>query len=222
MSFIHDELTSPEETTLRESFHPDLASSFHDHIHNMPGSMDPFPHDVDEDGSHLEVDPTGMVIFATLIKRLCASSELDAFDTKITITHPAHASFTFSVAEIYYRIQGAVGSASENSIGREEQASGASRKVSISGLTVSARDLRPPFPFRILLTPSPASPISPTRSSRFPASPLSPHRSHSTSAASSPTLDEDAVLNISQSLANLQLQLAPDAPEPPSSKMSDM
>jgi autophagy-related protein 2 len=206
MSFIHDELTPPEETTLRESFHPDLLSSFHEHIHDMPGSMDPFPHDVDEEGSHPEVDPTGIVIFATLIKRLCASSELDAFDTEITITNPAHASFTFSVAEIRYRIQGAVGGAFENNIGTEAQASEASRKVSISGLTVSSRDLRPPFPFQILLTPSPASSPSPTRSSRFPASPL----------------DEDAVLNISQSLANLQLQLAPDAPEPSSSKMNDM
>ena len=221
-SFIHDELTAREETTLRESFHPDLTSSFHDYIHNMPGSMDPFGHDTDEDEIHPEVDSIGMLIFATLIKRLLANSELDAFDTKITITYPAHASFTFSVAEIRYRIHGPIGGASENGQKVEEQTSGTSRKISISGLTVSARDLRPPLPSRILLTPSPASSVSPNRSPGFPACPLSPHRSPSTPATSSLPLDEDSVIIISQSLANLQLQLAPEAPLPSSSITNDM
>jgi autophagy-related protein 2 len=216
-AFFRDKLASWEETALRESVHPDLASSVDDRMHSMPGSMDPFLHTTDNDEFHSDIDPAGVLIFASLIKRLLASCELDAVDTKITFTYPAHASFTLSLAEIRHRIEGASGDVSES--GREEkitQTLEESRKILISGCTVSARDLRPSSPK--LIDPSPASPISSNSSPRFPAGSLSPHRSQSASATSSPPLlDEDPQISISQSLATLQLKLTPDPYLPPGS-----
>jgi autophagy-related protein 2 len=212
-SFIHNELTDHEETTLRGFFNSDSASSFRDYTDRVPGIVDPFLHPTDNQGNVPEGDPAGMVIFATLVKRLLANSELDAIDTKVTIIHPAHASFTFSIAEIRYRINGAAGKASGGDKAESEQTSGETRNISILGLTVSARDL---LPSPMLLTPSLAP--SPDGSSRFPFGPLSPHWPSSVSAVSSASpLNEDLEIAVSESLANLQLQLTPDAPSPSSS-----
>ena len=87
-SFIHDELTPREEATLRESFHPDLASSFYDHAQNVPGSIDPFLRGAEDEEFHSDADPAGVSMFATLIERLLARFEFDAVDTKITLIQP--------------------------------------------------------------------------------------------------------------------------------------
>ena len=217
-TFIHDELTPREEASLRESFHPDLAR---DHGRNVPGSMDPFLHAVDDEEIHLDVDPAGVSMFATLIERLLARFEFDAVDVKITITHPEHASFTFSIAEVCYGTEDISSqSPATQARGAEEieQTSGESRKVSISGLKVTARDLRPPtLPSPISLPTSMVSSVSPNAASRIPRS---SHRSPLASpSSSSSSLDEDTQLLMSQSLAYLPPRPA-SIPSSPSSSMT--
>jgi autophagy-related protein 2 len=215
-TFIHDELTPREEATLRESFHPDLA---YDHSRNVPGSMDPFLRATDDEEFHSDVDPAGVSMFATLIERLLARFEFEAVDTKITIIHPKHACFTFSIAEARYGTEDSQGADSSAGVAEEiERTFGETRRVSISGLSLTARDLRPPtLPSPTSLTPSTASPVSPKVSSPFAAGSWSSHRSPSSSpASSSSSLDEDTQLLMSQSLAFL-----PPRPQPsPSSSMT--
>lgn len=205
-TFIHDELTPREEATLRESFHPDLA---YDHSRIIPGSMDPFLHATDDEEFHSDVDPDGVSIFATLIERLLARFEFDAVDTKITIIHPEHASFVFSIAEVRYGTEDFDGQGHEShdtgAESTEKTSGGETRRISISGLTLTARDLRPPtLPSPTSLTPSTASPTSPKVSSRLPGGSQLSHRSPSVSpTSSSSSLDEDTQLLMSQSLAYL-------------------
>lgn len=218
-TFIHDELTPHE---LRESFDPDLA---YDHSRNVPGSMDPFLHMTGDEEFHSDVDPAGISVFATLIERLLARFEFDAVDTKITIIHPKHASFTFSVTEVRYGTED-LGLKGPDNRGAEkiEQTSGETRTVSISGLTLSARDLRPPvLPSPTALTPSTASPVSPKISSRLPFESRSSHRSPSASpTSSSSSLDEDTQMLMSQSLAFLPPRTPLVASSSSSSMMSSM
>lgn len=243
-SFIHDELSPREEATLRESFHPDLAASLYDPSRNVPGSMDPFLHASDDEEFRSDTDPAGVSIFATLIERLLARFEFDAKDTKITLVHPGHASFTFSVAEIRYGTEGF--GESPDSVEKNEvaQTSGEIRKISIAGLKLTARNLRSsPAISSEPLTPSTASPVSPTTPSRslmysqsaflsLPGSPMSPTIPHHSSmgpgssyhspqgspASSSSSMDEDTTMFMSQSLA----ELPPRAASPAGSVTSSM
>ncbi|RDX56759.1 hypothetical protein OH76DRAFT_1395891 [Lentinus brumalis] len=148
-TFIHEELTPNEEATLRESMHPDhgvsQSSVFED---NVPGGLDPF---ISEEDVHFnEADPPGVSIFATLIERLLARFEFDATDTKITIVNPQQASFTVIVPHLRYETvspdsapRAADTSAPASSDARPV---GETRKVTITGVTVTTRCLRPLSP----------------------------------------------------------------------------
>lgn len=229
-SFLHDELTPREEATLRESFHPDLASSLHDHTHTIPGSMDPFLRATADEEFHTDMDPAGVSIFATLIERLLARFEFDAVDTKITLIHPDHASFTVYIAEVRYGTENVEGDSGSDkrqggAQGSEglEQTSGETRKASISGFSVSVRDLHPlVLPSPICLTPSTASPVSPSVWSHPPHGILSPRPPSTSSASSSSSLDEDTQMLMSQSLAYLPPRAIPVAPSPLNSMTSSM
>ena len=165
-TFIHEELTPNEEATLRESMHPDhgvsQSSVFED---NVPGGLDPF---ISEEEVHFnEADPPGVSIFATLIERLLARFQFEATDTRITIVNPQHASFTLIVPDIRYE------TVSHESAGRTADSStpassdarsvGETRKVTISGVTVTTRCLRPmsPQPWSApVAVPTPKSPTA--------------------------------------------------------------
>ncbi|KAF7338239.1 GP-PDE domain-containing protein [Mycena venus] len=216
-SFIHDELTPREEATLRESFHPDLASSIVDNT--VPGGLDPFISAPEEEEFRTEADPPGISIFATLIERLLARFEFDAVNTIITLVHPDYTSFSACIPEIVYCTERRPDE--PNTSQQNEAVVGETRMVTVSGLSVTARNLRPSVP-----VPHPSSSHVSETSSLTSAAPtpslraVSPdHRSRSVSpASSSSSLDDDAQFAMSQSLAFLP----PRSASPASSVASSM
>ena len=216
-SFVHGELSPREERFLRESVHVDYPSlSPHqskDESSNVPGSIDPFLSAEDEEFQS-ETDPEGVSIFASLIERLLARFEFDALDTRITLIHPGRASFTATIAEIRYTTES---NGVSGQTGSSDVALGESGVVSISGVSVTARNLHQPIP---PYPPTPSSistlpAIDPGYSSHVD-SPLS-HSPRSRSSSSS-SLDEETQLLMSQSI----LSLPPRPPSPASSLASSL
>ena len=205
-SFVHGELSPREERFLRESVHVDYPSSSphpsKDESSNVPGGIDPFLSAEDEEFQS-ETDPEGVSIFASLIERLLARFEFDAHDTRITLVHPGRAIFTATIAEIRY-------STESNGI-PGQTALGESGMVSISGVSVTARNLHQPIP------PYPPTPSSistlPAGNSPHVDSPLS-HSPRSCSSSSS-SLDEETQLRMSQSILSL-----PPRPASPASSLA--
>ncbi|KAJ6630872.1 hypothetical protein B0H10DRAFT_2160244 [Mycena sp. CBHHK59/15] len=188
-SFIHDELTPREEATLRESFHPDLTSSIHPADENIvPGGLDPFISAPEEEEFRVDADPAGISIFATLIERLLARFEFDAVNTNITLVHPGHTSFSVCIPEIAYCTE------QNPDEGQEvESVVGETRMVTVSGLSVTVCNLRPPGHVSYM-------------SSSGVSEALLSRRSRSVSPASSSdssSLDDETQYAMSQSLAFL-------------------
>ncbi|KAJ7905574.1 hypothetical protein B0H14DRAFT_2660774 [Mycena olivaceomarginata] len=202
-SFIHDELSSREEATLRESFHPDLASSMADN--NVPGGLDPFISAPEEEEFHSEADPPGISIFATLIERLLARFEFDAVNTNITLVHPDHTSFSICIPEIVYSTEQRPDE--PNASQQIEVAFGETRTVTVSGLSVTACNLRPPVRVH-----------DHSSSLESEASSLTMDRVLCLPALSSSSSDDDAQFAMSQSLAFLP----PRSASPTSSVASSM
>ncbi|RPD66149.1 hypothetical protein L227DRAFT_488798, partial [Lentinus tigrinus ALCF2SS1-6] len=217
-TFIHEELTPNEEATLRESMHPDhgvsQSSVFED---NVPGGLDPF---ISEEEVHFnEADPPGVSIFATLIERLLARFQFDATDTRITIVNQQQASFTLIVPDIRYGTvsHDSATRAADTSTSAPEDARpmGETRKVTITGVTVTTRCLRPltspPAPLR----EAPATPPrTPTPQQTFPCAASPPSSPYSDSS----DLDEETQIFMSQSIA----MLPPRPVSPASSVASSM
>ncbi|OAX41967.1 hypothetical protein K503DRAFT_832684 [Rhizopogon vinicolor AM-OR11-026] len=202
-TFIHGELTPREEATLRESLHsPHVA----DESHHLPGGLDPFTHSHPEEDVGIESDPSGVSLFATLFEHLLARFEFSAVDTKIVIVHPGHSSFTLSIPEISYgtdsgapRQQSAEGGPSGNIIPGSSLQSGHIRTVSISGVTVTSRDIRAAS-HRTVASPhtlSPASSCGTLNDHTRPPRPVSPASSCSSS------IDEETQMMMSQSIVTL-------------------
>ncbi|KAK0197033.1 hypothetical protein F5146DRAFT_1013780 [Armillaria mellea] len=195
-TFIHDELTPREEFKLRESFHSEIPTVDDP---SVPGGLDPFITSLDEDALP-DIDPAGVSMFATLIERLLARFEFDAANTKITLVQPGRTSLTVSIADIRYRTE-------DRSVDEED---GKVRSISITGITVSTRNLRPAFDMS-----SSSLSIQPTSSptSTLQSSSSTPRCPSPTSSSSS--LDEDTTLAMSQSLAFL-----PPRPASPASSVA--
>ncbi|KAJ7109447.1 hypothetical protein C8R44DRAFT_937041 [Mycena epipterygia] len=221
-SFIHDELSPREEATLRESFHPDLASSMHSaDEHNVPGGLDPFISAPEEEEFRADADPAGISIFATLIERLLARFEFDAVNTNITLVHRDHTSFSVCIPEIVYCTEERH---DETGASREDQSAlGQTRMITVSGLSVTANNLHPP----VDISYTPSSVVSEASSSltsaAFPppshrtASP-EPNSGSASPASSSSSLDDETQYAMSQSLAFLP----PRTASPASSVASSM
>ncbi|KAJ7219339.1 hypothetical protein GGX14DRAFT_591678 [Mycena pura] len=213
-SFIHDELSPREEATLRESFHPDLASSMHsEDDHNIPGGLDPFISAPEEDDFHADADPPGISIFATLIESLLARFEFHAVDTNITLVHPDHTSFSICIPDIAYCTEQ----------GPDEDGSPqdlkSTRTVTVSGVSVSASNLRrlihiSSSPSAMVSKPSYMASAVPPQLLQRRVSPEPRSRSASP-ASSSSSLDEEALFAMSQSLAFL-----PQRPGSPASSVA--
>jgi autophagy-related protein 2 len=211
-SFVHDELSPREEAALRDSFHPDLAASTDD-AQSVPGGLDPFLSNPDDEEFQVDGDPAGVSIFAALIERLLARFEFDASDTRITLAHPGQASLTLTVQQILY---GTERRPVPDNEGPDEVATaveagdGETRTVSISGVDVTCFDLHPHLPS----SPSTLSPVSPVLSThlrRPPSRPISP-------ASSSSSLDEGTQFLMTQSIVSLP----PRSPSPTSSVDASM
>ena len=225
-TFVHRELTPKEEAAFLESLHPTPALQHQaDDSEHLPGGFDPFirNHDVDTEGRtfaiHTDNDPAGVSVFATFIERLLARFELSALDTKVTIVHPGHSSFTFTIQEIHYHTHGGVGPHPQHAqpplVADEcEHVDHCAqvRSVVISGFSVTSRNLRP-------LVNSPAnttSTLSPVSSSlHSPTTDRGPFTSTLSRSSSSSSLDEDTQMLMSQSIAML-----PPRPLSPASSVS--
>ncbi|TCD64536.1 autophagy- protein 2 [Steccherinum ochraceum] len=211
-TFIHEELSAPEEAALRESFHTDLSTSTHLSADNVPGGLDPFVTETEE--THHESEPPGVSIFATLLERLLSRFHFDASDIRITLVHPAHASFTLSVPEIRYgtNLDLPTSETHTSSLGEGSSSQTAvnARTLIISGFDVTTRCLQPQS--MAIIESAVASPSSRTASMPQQSPPtVSP----SIPASPSSDIDEDTQMLMSQSLASL-----PPRPFSPASSVS--
>ncbi|KAJ7449880.1 hypothetical protein FB451DRAFT_1052586 [Mycena latifolia] len=212
-SFIHNELSPREEATLRESFHPDLASSIHStEEHSVPGGLDPFISAPEEEEFRADADPAGISIFATLIERLLARFEFDAVNTNITLVNPDHTSFSICIPEIVYCTEQRPDEGEPSRV--VESDLGQTRMVTVSGLSVTARDLRPPS---FVVSGASSSTSSAFPSSDRTASP-EPQSGSVSPASSSSSLDDETQYAMAQSLAFLP----PRGASPASSVASSM
>ncbi|KAG2157198.1 hypothetical protein DEU56DRAFT_8443 [Suillus clintonianus] len=208
-TFIHGELTPREEATLRESLYSDSRPPHvHDEGHHLPGGLDSSNHAHHKEEIGIDSDPSGVSLFATLFEHLLARFEFSAVDTKIVIVHPGHSSFTLSIPEIAYstdsgvpKQQSAGDGPSSNSALERSPHSGHIRTVSISGVTITSRDIRATAQ-RPVVSPRTMSPVSLTSShvtlhdhQRAPR-PVSPASSYS-------SIDEDTQMMMSQSIVAL-------------------
>ena len=140
--FLHDELSPGEEATLRESFHPDWKSPPNPGDY-VPGGIDPFINT--EEHPSRDTDPDGVGIFASLIERLLARFSFDAADTRITIRHREHSSFTLNLPNIRYETESGISSANDASTPQatlRNDLTGETRTITISEVEISMLDLR--------------------------------------------------------------------------------
>ncbi|KAH9951459.1 hypothetical protein B0H21DRAFT_719094 [Amylocystis lapponica] len=212
-------VSSPTTAHLAES----VASLSPLSIDNLPGGLDPFV--TDEEVAHVEIDPPGVSLFATLIERLLARFEFDAVDTKITLVHPQHSSFTLVIPNLRYGTELKESSSSSPTSasvpeGKSKEVHGEVRTVTISGVAVTTRCLHPPRT-EVL------SPVTPSSISRNSPSLRRPHLSSVTPPGSPPPsspysdssdLDEDTQMLMSQSIAGLP----PRPPSPASTVASSL
>jgi autophagy-related protein 2 len=195
-SFIRDELTSQVEGALRESFLPNRNPASTSDVRNLPGSIDPFLSDPEADS-----DPDGVSIFTALIEALLARFEFDAVDTKITLVDPENTIFTISIPEIRYSTEGEPahpGNQPQDEIPRQL---GQTRTVSISGVSISARNLQ-----AVVSSPSTLSPAATFSHLRVHPHGHSSYRSHpdwDSPTSSQSSLDADTECLMSQSLVSL-------------------
>ncbi|KAG6874206.1 hypothetical protein C0995_003752 [Termitomyces sp. Mi166 len=210
-SFVHDELSPQEEATLWESFHTDATPRTRDDP-SVPGGIlaDPFLSNPDEP-TYSDSDPAGVSIFATLIEHLLARFEFDATNTKVTLVHPENMCITASISDIRYHTDNSSGVSAFPS--DTVHFRGQQHTISISGLTLSTRNLRSGAHYSELYTPTghSLSSIIPRRCPRDSPQPISP-------SSSSSSMDEEAQFAMSQSLAFLP----PKQPSSSSSAASSM
>jgi len=195
--FLHDELDPGEEAALRESFHPDRASSL-DPASYVPGGIDPFLST--EELTPNDTDPDGVGMFASLIERLLARFAFDAADTRVTIRHPERSSFTLTIPIIRYETESETSTANEATL--RNDATGETRTITISGAEITMSDLRPEDPTK----PTFPSIVSSVASLPHPPYGQPPRESHSRSPSPDSDIDEETQMVMSQSLAFLPPQ----------------
>ncbi|KAG1878016.1 hypothetical protein DFJ58DRAFT_753708 [Suillus subalutaceus] len=208
-TFIHGELTPREEATLRESLHPDSRPQHaYDEGHHLPGGLDSSTRVHPQEEIGIDSDPSGVSLFATLFEHLLARFEFSAADTKIVIVHPGHSSFTLSIPEIAYSTDSSVpkrqstGDEPSSNVALERSTrNGHTRIVSISGVTITSRDIRATLQNPVT-SPRTMSPVSLTSSHvtlhdhQQAPRPVSPASSYS-------SIDEDTQMMMSQSIVAL-------------------
>lgn len=215
-NFMHDELDALEEATLRDSVHSELGGSTQS-LDHVPGGLDPF---LSEEGPHNEGEPPGVSIFASLVERLLARFEFDSTDLKITLVHPERASFTFTVSSVRYRTEvkdtssGSLPS-SPQAVGEQNLPGGVTRTVSVSGIIVTSRCLRPSSPQFIASGTSLATSVVSSVSHETPQAVVPDSPRPSSPYSDSSELDEETSMFMSQSLAAL-----PPRPVSPSSSVA--
>lgn len=227
-SFVHRELSPREEATLRESLQPKpIPQLGAEEIENVPGGFD--PSSAQHQGGEVERDmdgtvradgePAGVPVFATFIEHLLSRFSFSALDTKVTIVHVGQSSFTLTIPEVRYHSEGVAGAphppaaeSSPSSAGHKARAErcGQVRTITVSGLSVRSRNLRPHVDSPTI------SPVSVSYNS--PKSNQGHFGDALSRKSSSSSLDDDTQMMMSQSIA----MLPPRPPSSASSISSDM
>jgi len=194
-TFLHEELSPPEEATLWRSFQEEAANTQSNYnLGQIPGGLE-FSSVVHEDRHKFEMEPAGVSIFATLIENLLARFEFDAQNIQVTLVHHENMSLTLSLQEIRYHTTSKV----ENSPAscKNDVPQGESRTLTLTGTSISSKDLS-------------ASPIA-TPSYLAPHSLLARDSDVSIprnlSWSSDSSIDDDTQFAMSQSLASLPPQI---------------
>ncbi|PFH54295.1 hypothetical protein AMATHDRAFT_38236 [Amanita thiersii Skay4041] len=196
-TFVQEELLEQENAELLGSISAEVVQ---DTDSDIPGGLDPFV-PKPEDAAHGEFEPVGVSLFSTLIEKLLARFEFNALNTKITLVHPGNMSITLSIAEVCYRteVDGQGSATSEQSVIEGEK-----RTLTISGVLVTSRNLRPStLPY---YTSNPRDHRSPSKSSSPNLTPVTASvvdvvpASPSTSVSS---IDEETQAIMAQSLVSL-------------------
>ncbi|KAK2466861.1 hypothetical protein APHAL10511_001119 [Amanita phalloides] len=186
-TFMHEELTEKDGATLLNSTHLEVPQDVEAVI---PGGLDLFAKS-EEEIARIEDDPQGVSLFTSLVEKLLARFEFKALNTEITVVHPGNMSLTLSIAEVLY---GPEANADANQSSKEDNR----QALSISGIRIATRDLRPR---NAELSINQSSPIESIQHPRlyqatrddYPTSP----------AGSSSSLDEETREFMSQSLVSL-------------------
>lgn len=196
-TFLHEELSPPEEATLWRSFQEEAAVTQSDYaLGQIPGSLE-FSSVIHEDQRKFEVEPAGVSIFATLIEKLLARFEFDAQNIQVTLVHPENMSLTLSFQEIRYHTTSKDHNSSAS--GKDDGPQGESRTVTLTGTSISSKDLSA----SPITSPSYLAPHTLLVHSRRDSD-VSIPRNLSWSSDSS--IDEDTQFAMSQSLASLPPQ----------------
>ena len=195
-SFVHDELTQQENTTLRESAHPEIVGDEGGGV--IPGGLDSFLSNGEDEASQNEHDTVGVSLFSTLMDKLLDRFEFTAVNTKVTIIHEGNMSLTISIPRIRYGTESKGNPAEPNS-----SPQGADwRSLTVSGVAITTQDLRSrskaPLPGS-QVSSSPSTPSSPVLSLSAPQVDLHP----ASPATSSSSLDVETQAFMSQSLVAL-------------------
>ena len=194
--FLHDELSPREEATLRESFHPDQTPSPNPGDY-VPGGIDPFLNA--EDHPSRDTDPEGVGIFASLIERLLARFSFDAVDTRITIRHREHSSFTLNIPNIQYGTESGNEASTPQATLRNDL-TGETRTITISEVEISMVDLRKEDTAKPVV-----SSIVSSVNSLFPHPPYGqlPREPRSRSPSPDSDIDDETQMMMSHSIAFL-------------------
>ncbi|TEB36380.1 hypothetical protein FA13DRAFT_1683755 [Coprinellus micaceus] len=173
-TFVHDELTDQEEAGLRGSIHSMPHMGNDD---NVPGGLDPFTSTEEE----LLMDPAGVSLFASLIEKILARLECDAQDIQISITDASNVTLRFCLAEF---------STATDAI---TNLSGIKRTLTLRGIELFGRN-------HVRIS-GPAS--SPTTRPTSPSKPGSWSSGSGSRRSSRSSMDEEAELQMSRSIAML-------------------
>lgn len=102
---IHEELTSNEESLLRDAIHEQghIAQDTEDYQSGIPGSLGPMQSEgaiaTPPDRTN---DPEGVSIFAGLIEKILSRFSFNAEDIRITLLHEASALYTLRANKVHY------------------------------------------------------------------------------------------------------------------------
>ena len=208
-TFLHEELSPPEEATLWQSFQEEAAGTQSDYIPgHIPGGLE-FSSIIHEDRRKFEMEPAGVSIFATLIENLLSRFEFDAQNIQVTLVHPENISLTLSLQEIRYHTTSKDEHFPPSS--KDDRPQGESRTVTLTGTSISWKDLSA----SPIASPSYLAPQTLLARSRRDSD-VSIPRNLSWSSDSS--IDEGTQFAMSQSLASLP----PQRRSPASSVSSSM
>lgn len=130
-------MSSGEEESLWQSFHQETEAQAHVQGHYFPGGLDSFSA-IKPDAEQLDLEPTGVSVFANLVERLLARFEFDAQDITITLIHPDNISITLSLQDIQY-LTDTKSNSPNPSVKSPTQ--GENRTLTINGITLALRDL---------------------------------------------------------------------------------